>query len=467
MSSPECDHHTTMPTVNNTVMLDTAATTTTTASPVPSVMSDTEVSPPSTPTLLCNGCNGQHHSPTSITMTTIRQAVSHLTRLDDFNAIKLSQGFFSQVFKVTHRTTRKVMVLKMNKQAANRGNALKEIELLNKLNHENIVQFMGTVVHEGGLHPLLEYINGGTLEKLIRQYYKIDTYFDENKKLITRTPQTNGTTIDNNINNTINYYNNNNNNNHNNNYTYCPQLYRLNDVDQTFVRIAEDVARGMDYLHSLHYLHRDLTSKNVFIRVSPPITDDTDEYDAEPYLQAVIGDFGFATVDPHKDQKLPTVGSPYWLAPECIKGQWYNHKCDIFSYGVICCELNWRIPSDPDYLCRDDSFLINFDKLPDGSKETLLARLARLTTQKNPSIRPEFSEVLEFFETELMSDKSPLNNANRMRYILKREMSLPSSDSSLESVTLNGAGDIFDQHLIRRRNSQIERKYFNTNGWHR
>jgi hypothetical protein len=29
------------------------------------------------------------------------------------------------------------------------GNALKEIELLNKLNHENIVAFMGTVVHEG------------------------------------------------------------------------------------------------------------------------------------------------------------------------------------------------------------------------------------------------------------------------------------------------------------------------------
>lgn len=34
------------------------------------------------------------------TCTSIRDAVSHLTRLDDFNVIKLSQGFFSQVFKV-------------------------------------------------------------------------------------------------------------------------------------------------------------------------------------------------------------------------------------------------------------------------------------------------------------------------------------------------------------------------------
>ena len=106
-------------------------------------------------------------------------------------------------------------------------------------------------------------------------------------------------------------------------YLYCPQIYRLNDVNHTLAKLAEDVARGMDYLHSLHYLHRDLTSKNVLIRKLPPICDDTDEFDAEPFLVAVIGDFGFATSEPSKDQKLPTAGSPYWMAPECIKGQWF------------------------------------------------------------------------------------------------------------------------------------------------
>lgn len=61
--------------------------------------------------------NGQLSS----TLGPIRDAVSHLTRLDDFNVVKLSQGFFSQVFKVTHLPTSKIMVLKMNKNPGNRG----------------------------------------------------------------------------------------------------------------------------------------------------------------------------------------------------------------------------------------------------------------------------------------------------------------------------------------------------------
>jgi len=51
----------------------------------------------SSPSPTC-GTPTQPNSPS--TLSSIREAVSHLTRLDDFNVIKLSQGFFSQVFKV-------------------------------------------------------------------------------------------------------------------------------------------------------------------------------------------------------------------------------------------------------------------------------------------------------------------------------------------------------------------------------
>ena len=157
---------------------------------------------------------------------------------------------------------------------------MKEIELLNKLNHQNIVSFMGSVVHEGDhvvpsshlliiilivgqLHPLLEYIDGGTLESLVKMYYNLNE--------------------------------------------------RSGEVKQ-FNLIAQDIANGMDYLHSNGLIHRDLTSKNVLLRKLQ-----------NQLFQSVISDFGFATHEPPDGStvQLSTVGSPYWMAPECIRGDWY------------------------------------------------------------------------------------------------------------------------------------------------
>ncbi len=50
--------------------------------------------------------------------------------------------------------------------------------------------------------------------------------------------------------------------------------------------------------------------------------------------------------------RMTVVGSPFWMAPEMMKGMLYDNKVDVFSFGIIVCEMMARVISDPDVLPR-------------------------------------------------------------------------------------------------------------------
>ncbi|XP_071056945.1 LIM domain kinase 1 isoform X2 [Onthophagus taurus] len=305
----------------------------------------------------------------------------------------LGQGFFGQVFKVTTRDTAEVMVLKelyrLDEEA--QKNFLKEVAVLRSLSHNNVLRFIGVLYKERRLHLVTEYIAGGTLTELIH------------------------------------------------------------DVSQPLpweqrVSFAKDIASGMAYLHSMNIIHRDLNSHNCLVREDKTV---------------IVADFGLARIlseNTNSARRLPkghlgssrrqerkkrytVVGNPYWMAPEMMKGNKYDEKVDIFSFGIILCEIIGRVQADPDFLPRSNDFGLNQNAFREKfctSCPEPFYKIAFLCTELNPDKRPPF-EVMEIWLESLsmhLSVAMPLPSDLLFDIQHYRGLS-PSSSGSTTPETLN------------------------------
>ncbi|XP_040607488.1 serine/threonine-protein kinase TNNI3K isoform X2 [Mesocricetus auratus] len=151
----------------------------------------------------------------------------------------------------------------------------REVSILCQLNHPCVVQFVGACLDDPSQFAIVtQYISGGSLFSLLHEQKRI---LDLQSKLI----------------------------------------------------IAVDVAKGMEYLHSLTQpiIHRDLNSHNILLYEDG---------------HAVVADFGesrfLQSLDEDNMTKQP--GNLRWMAPEvftqCTR---YTIKADVFSYALCLWEL--------------------------------------------------------------------------------------------------------------------------------
>uniref|UniRef100_A0A8C8MLR9 Tyrosine-protein kinase JAK2 n=1 Tax=Oncorhynchus tshawytscha TaxID=74940 RepID=A0A8C8MLR9_ONCTS len=151
----------------------------------------------------------------------------------------------------------------------------REIEILKSLQHDNIVKYKGVCYSAGrrNLHLIMEYLPYGSLrDYLVKNKDRFDY-----KKLL---------------------------------------LY------------ASQICKGMDYLATKRYIHRDLATRNILV---------------ESELRVKIGDFGLTKVLP-QDKDYYTVREPgespiFWYAPESLTESKFSVGSDVWSFGVVLYEL--------------------------------------------------------------------------------------------------------------------------------
>ncbi|KAL4223550.1 LIM domain kinase 1 [Mactra antiquata] len=318
----------------------------------------------------------------------------------------LGKGFFGQAVKVTHKLTGEVMVLKelyrFDEDA--QKSFLKEVSVLRSLDHPNVLKLLGVMYKEKKLNLVTEFIANGTLKDLLQD-----------------------TTI---------------------------TLSWLQKV-----KMAGDISSGMAYLHSMDIIHRDLNSNNCLCR---------------PDGSIVVADFGLARVISDHDlcrqtpkspspsktvgkkkyqrkKRYTVVGSPFWMAPEMINGLKYDEKVDVFSFGIVLCEIIGQVYADPDFLPRSYDFGLNVESFkekfcsdcPNG-----ILKLAVICAQMVPENRPSFEKVHLWAQNllfhlehgmalpqELQGDAVQYYKDNKAKLMAKTASKKPSSTDSNSSQT--------------------------------
>ncbi|GMH02469.1 hypothetical protein Nepgr_004308 [Nepenthes gracilis] len=168
--------------------------------------------------------------------------------------------------------------------------------------------------------------------------------------------------------------------------------------------IALDVARGVEYLHSLaqkNFIHRDLKPSNILLGVD---------------MRAKVSDFGLVKNAPEGKYSVETrlAGTFGYLAPEYAATGRVNRKVDVFAFGVILMEmitgrraLDESLPDEQAHLVpwlrrviiSKENLRKSIDPFlePDEEMYTSISRVAELAvhcTAREPSQRPDMGHLV-------------------------------------------------------------------------
>ena len=227
---------------------------------------------------------------------------------------KLGTGGFSEVFLGIDTQTnkyvaiKKVALVQKNLEQQLLEKLQFEIELMQKLNHPNIVLYHDVVKTDTHWYIIMEYCNAGTLSDVIKYSAKLE---DSDREIIAH------------------YY-----------------LVQLKDA--------------IACIRSLGYVHRDIKPMNVLLMKSVENMESMEimenmenmentksiyisnipiDFHYNSKLIVKLADFGLAKSSENDDLMTTMCGSPLYMAPELFFDSKYNSKTDLWAYGTIMYEM--------------------------------------------------------------------------------------------------------------------------------
>ena len=213
----------------------------------------------------------------------------------------LGKGAFGEVYLTTLRDdkTKKFATKKLDRNEIERTEAVKylknEIQILQKLNHPNIVKFENIKKSKKHFYLIMEYCNGGELSKALEKYQ---------------------------------------------------EKYGKPFSQEIVQYLMRQIISAFKYIHENKVIHRDIKLDNILLNFESE--EDKKELNMMK-AQVKIIDFGFACLISKSGLLYSTLGSPINMDPIILKKLnsnskkarqlGYDQKADIWSIGTICYEM--------------------------------------------------------------------------------------------------------------------------------